>query len=223
MQIHTLALAASLALAGPAHAVSLYESGGHAQFVAGTAASNLVGTGSSSAVGGTFTLAQRSMVERIVFGSTLVVPSGDPLQPHGDAVQLGIRSLHWVPLGGASISGPGVTLAAGGSVSLGGLVAPIAYNLVSVPVSLLLDAGTYLITWDGAPSDMPTFAVPGASVELLSPLGGATLNDTSLLFEVQGVSAVPEPHSLALLLAGLAGLGGLAARRQHAAGRRVSR
>lgn len=51
---------------------------------------------------------------------------------------------------------------------------------------------------------------PGASLSLPTGVGNA-------------ITAVPEPQSLALLLAGLAGLGGLAARRQRAAGRRVSR
>lgn len=179
----------------------------------------------------TFTLAQRSTVERIVFGSSLDADAIDPLSlNYRDALGLGIRSLDWATgFGGAAIPAPGATLAAGGLISLGTLTATIPFNLISVPVScgvncsLVLVAGTYQIFWGYAESLMPTYTVKGESVVSSNPYGSNPQADTSLVFQVQGVSAVPEPQAWALMLAGLAGVVVLRRRQAGAAGHHVNR
>jgi hypothetical protein len=215
MQLHTAALTFSLCLAGPAQAVSLFESGGFTQAAAGAVATGSVTTGSSEGVRSSFTLAQRSTVERIVFGSALDADALDPLN-HRVLPVIDIRSGS-----GVAYLGTSYEREAGASVAAGS-----PFNLVSFQMgglcttcSLVLEAGTYQISWAGGDAAvMPTYTVPGDVLVRSNPLGSTTQADTALVFQVQGVSAVPESQTWALMLAGLAGVVVLGQRRAGAAG-----
>jgi hypothetical protein len=212
MTLQPIVFATVLSLAGAAQADVLFESGGFTLAANGQAANGAAMTGSSEGLLSNFTLAQRSTVQRIVFASSLDAAALDPAS-HTVLPTIDIRSGSGVAFLGTSYEREaGATLVAGSP-----------YNLVSFEVgglasfsSLVLDAGTYQIYWNDGQSVMPTYTVPGSFVVQLNPLGHYTLVNTALAFQVQGVSAVPEPQAGWLLLAGLLGLGALARLRRAA-------
>jgi hypothetical protein len=216
MKLSALPVLASLSLLGSAHAASLYASGGSLLADGGAPASGFAVTGSSEGVGTWFTLARRSTVERIVFGSSLDAAALDPLS-HRVLPSIQIFSGDW-----SSFLGTSDGLEGGATVVAGPDFNRVIFQVrgTCAGCSLVLEAGTYRIDWAHGESLMPTYSVPGESVVLSNPFNVVTLAGTSLDFDVQGVSAVPEPAAWALMAAGLAGL---ATRRQRAAGRRVSR
>lgn len=212
MNMQAAAAAITLSLLGSAQADTLYEASGFSLAAQAASPDNFVQSGSSMGVETTFLLAQRSTVQRIVFVSSLGAAALDP----GNYYILPSVSI-FHQNGGFKGASSGFEAAA--------TVAPgphlndfVDFNLVDFSVGqLTLDAGTYRITWSGGDSMlMPVYAVPGESVTASSPLGGYSFVDTSLAFQVQGVTAVPEASTLAMMLGGLGLLGCATARRRRA-------
>ena len=215
MNKHPVAAAAAaitLSLLGNAQAVTLYESGGFSLAAQAAQPDGWVMTGSSMGVETTFLLAQRSTVQRIVFVSSLAAAAFDP-DNHYILPSVSIVDQN----GGFKGSSSGFEAAA--------IVAPgpqlndfVDFNLVDFSVGqLTLDAGTYRIMWSSGDSMlMPVYSVPGESVTVSNPLDRYTFADTSLTFQVQGVTAVPEASTLAMMLGGLGLLVCATARRRRA-------
>ena len=208
MNKHAVAAAAAitLSLLGSAQADTLYESGGFSRAAQAAQPDGWVMTGSSMGVDTTFLLAQRSTVQRIVFGSSLGAAALDPVN-HYLLPSVGIFDQNW-----------GFKGSSHGLEAVATVVPGAHFNLVDFSVGpLTLDAGTYRIMWSGGDSTtIPVDAVPGESVTVSNPLFEYTLGDTSLAFQVQGVAAVPEASTLAMMLSGLGLLVCATARRRRA-------
>jgi hypothetical protein len=212
MNRYAIAAAASLALLGSAQADTLYEASGFSLAAQAASPDNFVQSGSSMGVETTFSLAQRSTVQRIVFVSSLGAAALDP----GNTYILPSVSI-FDQNGGFKGASYGFEAAA--TVAPGPhLNAFVEFNLVDFSVGqVTLDAGTYRITWSSGDSMlMPVYSVPGESVLVSNPLLPHTFADTSLAFQVQGISAVPEASTLAMMLGGLGLLGCATARRRRA-------
>lgn len=206
MSMKAIAAAITLSLLGSAQADTLFESGGFTLAAQAALPTGSVTTGSSEGVDTTFLLTQRSTVQRIVFGSSLDAAALDPFNlPVLPSIS--IFDQNWGFKGTSSGLEAAATVVPGAH-----------FNLVGFSVGpITLDAGTYRISWSGGNSAvMPVYAVPGESVTVSNPLSSNSLGDTSLVFQVQGVTAVPEASALAMMLAGLGVLVSATARRRRA-------
>jgi hypothetical protein len=200
-------IAISLTLFGNASADALYTSGGFTLATQGVQPKSYVHTGSSEGVDTLFSLSQKSTLNSIVFGSSLDATAFEPS--------------NWSFKPSISIfSMSGESKAYASSLGSPASVTPGNYfNFVKFAVdNVVLDAGSYRIFWAYGPSEMPFYATQGESITYSNPAYQYTLDNTSLAFQVQGVSAVPEPQNSAMWLAGLGLLAGLARYRRISAG-----
>lgn len=192
MSMQAIAAAIILSVLGSAQADTLFESGGFSSAAQAALPNGSVMTGSSMGVDTTFLLTQRSTVQRISFGSSLDAAALDPFN-HYVLPSVNIFDLNW------GFKGTSSGLEASATVVPG-----THFNLVDYSVGpLTLDAGTYRIFWAYGDSTMPVYTVAGESVTASNPFFSNTLGDTSLVFQVQGVAAVPEATTLAMMFGGL--------------------
>jgi len=199
MKTFSIAAAACLAILGSAQAGTLYEASGFSLAAQAASPDTFVQSGSSMGVETTFSLAQRSTVQRIVFVSSLSAAALDPGN-HYILPSVSIFDQNGGSKGASSGFEAAATVAPGPHLN-----AFVEFNLVDFSVGqLTLDAGTYRITWSSGDSVlMPAYSAPGEAVTVSNPLDRYTFTDTSLAFQVQGVAVVPEASTLAMMLGGL--------------------
>lgn len=152
--------------------------------------------------------------------------SGTPATDAANALAAGVEAVHTVGIPGHSVSTMQAIATSGNGTYTNGtdvsalvaLFSGTAGNLVGIrEVDILMNDGSFIdnITLDG----LGNFALPSVTLALGANVFKATAYDTLgnsdvATLTLYGTPAVPEPESIALLLAGLGVVGSMARRRQ---------